>query len=49
LLANNIVKSVCNPAVPPTQCLVKRAVLSVFIDLPYAECVCLYCGLLVCS
>jgi len=31
------------------QCLVKRYVLSVFIDLRCAECVCLYYGLRVCS
>jgi len=30
------------------QCLVKRAVLSVFIDLRSAECVCAYYGLRVC-
>jgi len=31
------------------QCLVKHSVLSVFMDLRYAECVCLYYGLCVCS
>jgi len=31
------------------QCLVLRSVLSVFIDLRSAECVCSYYGLRVCS
>ena len=31
------------------RCLVLRSVLSVFIDLRCAECVCSYCGLRVCS
>jgi len=30
------------------QCLVERAVLSIFIDLHYVQCVCLYYGLCVC-
>jgi len=31
------------------QCLALRSVLSVFINLRSAECVCSYCGLRVCS